>query len=118
MQGNNFTKLISHMYIRSIKIMVCHMRNIIIGIRSIASCLNAWILVLLDDCLGELDEFLTSCVHPLVVPITVLVTNSTLDVSFLHSRRHFLHIQSFHPFDVELASLIVEKQSLVWFFHS
>jgi hypothetical protein len=34
----------------------------------------------------------------------------------LHSRRHSLHILLFHPSHFELASLKVEKQSLVRFF--
>jgi hypothetical protein len=59
------------------------MRNIIsiiIGIRSIVCCLDACLLLLLDVFLGELDEFLTSCVHLSVVFVIVLVTNSTLNV--------------------------------------
>jgi hypothetical protein len=34
-------------------------------------------------------------------------------VAFLHSKRHSLHIPLFHPSPFELASLVVERQSLV-----
>jgi hypothetical protein len=67
--------------IRSIKIMIWHMRNmrsISISIRSIVSSLDVLLLLMLDVGFGELDEFLTSWVHPWVVIATDLVANSTL----------------------------------------
>jgi hypothetical protein len=63
--------------------MVWHMRNmrsISISIRSIVSSLDVFLLLMLDIGSGELDEFLTSCVHSLVVLLTGLVANSTLDM--------------------------------------
>jgi hypothetical protein len=83
MQSNNLTNLISHKYIRSIKIMIWHMRNmrnIRIRIRDIVSGLHTLLLFLLDISLGELDEFLTFSVHPRVVLVTIFVANPTLDV--------------------------------------
>jgi hypothetical protein len=88
-----------------------NMRSISIRIRGIISDFDTLLLLLLDIGLGELDKFLTICVHPRVVLVTIFVSNSTLDM--WHSKRHFLHILSFHPFHFELASLEVEKQSLV-----
>jgi hypothetical protein len=56
------------------------MRNISIRIRSNVSGLDALLFLLLDIGFGELDELLTSCVHPYVMLVTGLVANSTLDV--------------------------------------
>jgi hypothetical protein len=56
------------------------MRNISIRIRSIVSGLDVLLLFLLDIGYGDLDEFLTSCVHPYVMLVTGLVANSTLDM--------------------------------------
>jgi hypothetical protein len=56
------------------------MRSISISIRSIVSSLDVFLLLMLDIGSGELDEFLTSCVHSLVVLLTGLVANSTLDM--------------------------------------
>jgi hypothetical protein len=50
--------------------MILHMRNmrsISIRIRSTVSGLDALLLLMLDIGFRELDEFLTSCVHPRVV---------------------------------------------------
>jgi hypothetical protein len=66
MQGNDFSNLISHKNIKSIKIMIWHMRNmrsISIRIRSIVSSLDVLLLLMLDIGFGELDEFSISCVH-------------------------------------------------------
>jgi hypothetical protein len=63
--------------------MIWHMRNmrsISIRIRNIVSGLDALLLLLLDIGLGELDKFLTFCVHPRVVLLTISVANPTLDV--------------------------------------
>jgi hypothetical protein len=57
-----------------------NMRGISIRIRSIVSGLDILLLLLLDICLGELDELLTLCVHPRVVFVTIFVSNFTLDV--------------------------------------
>jgi hypothetical protein len=57
-----------------------NMRNISIRIRSNVSDLDALLFLLLDIGFGELDELLTSCVHPYVMLVTGLVANSTLDV--------------------------------------
>jgi hypothetical protein len=57
-----------------------NMRSISIRIRNIVSGLDALLLLLFDIGFGELDEFLTSCVHPRVVLGTIFVANSTLDV--------------------------------------
>jgi hypothetical protein len=54
-----------------------NMRNICIRIRSMVSGLDVLLLLLLDIGFGELDEFLTSCVHPRVVLVTIFVANST-----------------------------------------
>jgi hypothetical protein len=78
-----FFKLISHKHIRSIEIMVYHMRNmrsISIRIRSIVSDLDTLLLLLLDIGFGELDEFLIFSFHPRVVLIIIFVANSTLDI--------------------------------------
>jgi hypothetical protein len=56
------------------------MRCISIRIRSIVSGLDTLLLLLLDICLGELDEFLTLCVHHRVVLVTIFVSNSTLNM--------------------------------------
>jgi hypothetical protein len=63
--------------------MISHMRNmrsISIRIRSIVSGLDTLLLLLLNIGLSELDEFLTLCVHPRVVLVTIFVSNSTLDM--------------------------------------
>jgi hypothetical protein len=57
-----------------------NMRSISISIRSIVSGLDTLLLLLLDSGLGEPDEFLTLCVHPRVVLVTIFVSNSTLDM--------------------------------------
>jgi hypothetical protein len=57
-----------------------NMRSISIGKRGIVSGLDTLLLLLLDNGLGELDEFLTFSVHPRVVLITIFVVNSTLDM--------------------------------------
>jgi hypothetical protein len=57
-----------------------NMRSISIKIRDIVSGLDALLLLLLDISLGELDEFLALCVYPRVVLVTILVSNSTLDM--------------------------------------
>jgi hypothetical protein len=57
-----------------------NMRDISIRIRSIVSGLDILLLLLLDICLGELDEFLNLCVHPRVMLATIFVSNSTLDM--------------------------------------
>jgi hypothetical protein len=59
---------------------VRNLRCISIRIRSIISGLDTLLLLLLDICLGELDEFLTLCVHPRVVLVTIFVSNLTLDM--------------------------------------
>jgi hypothetical protein len=67
--------------------MIRHMRNmrsISIRVRNIVSGLDALLLLLLDIGLGELDEFLTFCVHPSVMLVTGLVANSTLNVRSSH----------------------------------
>jgi hypothetical protein len=40
------------------------MKSISIRIRGIVSGLDALLFLMLNIALGELDEFLTSCVHP------------------------------------------------------
>jgi hypothetical protein len=55
-------------------------KDISIRIRSIVSGLDTLLLLLLDIYLGELDEFLTLCVHTRVVLVTIFVSNSTLDM--------------------------------------
>jgi hypothetical protein len=57
-----------------------NMRGISIRIRSMVSGLDVLLLILLNIGFGELNEFLTSCVHPKFVLLTGLVANSTLDV--------------------------------------
>jgi hypothetical protein len=57
-----------------------NMRGISIRIRSIVSGLDTLLLFLLDICLDKLDEFLTLCVHPTVVIVTIFVSNFTLDM--------------------------------------
>jgi hypothetical protein len=60
------------------------MRSISIRIRNIVSSLDALLLLLLEIGFGELDEFLTSCVHPGVVLGTIFIANSALDVRSSH----------------------------------
>jgi hypothetical protein len=63
--------------------MIQHMRNkrgINIGIRDIVSGLDALLLLLSDISLVEHNEFLTLCVYPRVVLVTIFVANSTLDM--------------------------------------
>jgi hypothetical protein len=87
MQHNNFTNLISHKHIRSIKIMIRHMRNmrrISMRVRNIVSGLDALLILLLDIDFSELDEFLTFCVHPNIMLVTGLIANFTLDVRSSH----------------------------------
>jgi hypothetical protein len=57
-----------------------NMRSISIRIRNIVSGLDSLLLLLLDIGLGKLDEFLTFCVHPRVVHVTIFVVNLTLDM--------------------------------------
>jgi hypothetical protein len=73
----------------------------------------------LDIGLGELDEFLTIGVHSRVVLVTIFVSNSTLDMwpSCIQEYTSYI-FYLFHSSHFELASLEVEKQSLVWFFSS
>jgi hypothetical protein len=84
--------------------------------RSIVSCLDFLLLVLGHVGFGELDEFVTFYVHPLIVLIIGFVANPTLDMCPPYSR-HSLHIQSFHqkssflPSCDEFACFYVEKQS-------
>jgi hypothetical protein len=61
-----------------------NMRSISMRVRNIVSGLDALLLLLLNIGLGELDEFLTFCVHPSVMLVTGLVANSTLDVRSSH----------------------------------
>jgi hypothetical protein len=56
------------------------MRGISIKIRSIVRSLDTLLILLLNICLGELDEFLTLYVHTRVVLVTIFVSNSTLDM--------------------------------------
>jgi hypothetical protein len=99
--------------------MIWHMRSISIRIRNIVSGFDTLIHLLLNIGLGELDEFFTLCVHHGVVLVTIFVSNSTLDMwPSCIQRRHSLHIPFFHPSPFELDSLLVERQSLVWFFPS
>jgi hypothetical protein len=53
-------------------------------VRNIVSGLDAFLMLLLNIGLDELDEFLTFCVHPNVKLVTGLITNSTLDVRSFH----------------------------------
>jgi hypothetical protein len=58
MQDNHSSKFVSHKYIRSIKIMVLHMRNmrsISVSIKSIVSGLDVLLLLFFDIGFGELD---------------------------------------------------------------
>jgi hypothetical protein len=57
-----------------------NMRSISIRIKSIVSGLDTLLLLLLNIVLGELDEFLTLCIHPRVVLVTIFVSNYTLDM--------------------------------------
>jgi hypothetical protein len=61
-----------------------NMRSISMRVRNIVSGLDALILLLLNIGLGELDEFLTFYVHPSVMLVTGLVSNSTIDVRSSH----------------------------------
>jgi hypothetical protein len=55
-------------------------RSISMRIRNIASGLDSLLLLLLDIFLDELDEFLTICIHPRVVLVTIFVPNPTFDM--------------------------------------
>jgi hypothetical protein len=57
-----------------------NMRGISMRIKNIVSGLNSLLLLLLDIGLVELDEFITLCVHPRVVLVTIFVINPTLDM--------------------------------------
>jgi hypothetical protein len=57
-----------------------NMRDISIRIRIIVSDLDVLLFLMLDISFGELNEFLTSCVHPWVVLVTNFIVNSTLDM--------------------------------------
>jgi hypothetical protein len=57
-----------------------NMRSISIRIRNIVSGLDTLLLLLLNIGLGELDEFLTLCVHSRVVLVIIFVSNFTLDM--------------------------------------
>jgi hypothetical protein len=57
-----------------------NMRSISVSIRSIVSGFDVLLLLLFDIGFGELDKFLTFYVHPLVVLVTGLIANSTLDM--------------------------------------
>jgi hypothetical protein len=61
-----------------------NMRSISMRIRNIVTGLDDLLLLLLEIGLGELDEFLTFCVHPSVILVTGLVANSILDVTSSH----------------------------------
>jgi hypothetical protein len=91
------------------------MRNISIRIRSIFSGPDILLIFLLDIDLGELYEFLTFCVQLRVVIVTIFYPILLLICGILAFKKHFLNILSFHPSNFELASLEVEKQSLVRF---
>jgi hypothetical protein len=57
-----------------------NMRSMSIRIRSIVSGFDTLLLLLLNIGLSELDEFLTLCVHPRVVLVTIFISNFTLDI--------------------------------------
>jgi hypothetical protein len=61
-----------------------NMRSISMRVRNIISGIDALLLLLLYIGIGELDEFFIFCVHPSVMLVTGLVTNSTLDVRSSH----------------------------------
>jgi hypothetical protein len=54
-----------------------NMRSISIRIRNTAIGFDSLLLLLLDI---SLDEFLTLCVYPRVVLVTIFVANSTFDM--------------------------------------
>jgi hypothetical protein len=90
------------------------MRSISIRIRGIVSGIDTLLLLFLDISLGELNEFLTFSVHPRVVLITIFVANFILDMWPPYIQEDTPCIfYFFHPSHFELASLKVEKQSLV-----
>jgi hypothetical protein len=96
-----------------------NIRSISIRIRSIVSGLDALLLLMLNIAFGELDESLTSCVDIWVVLITGLVANSILGMwPSCIQEDTFSIFDLFHPSHDELASFVVEKQSLVRFFPS
>jgi hypothetical protein len=61
-----------------------NIRSFSMRIRNIVNGLDALFLLLLNISLGELDEFLTFCVHPSVMLVTGLVANYNLDVMSSH----------------------------------
>jgi hypothetical protein len=56
-----------------------NMRSISVRIREVSGP-DALLVLLWDNSLGELDEFLTLYVYPRVVLLTIFVANSTLDM--------------------------------------
>jgi hypothetical protein len=75
-----------------------NMRGIRIRIISIVSGLDVLLLLLLDNGFGELDEFLTSCVHPLVMLVTGLVANFTLKMWSFSFKKTLLAYSTFSSF--------------------
>jgi hypothetical protein len=57
-----------------------NMKSISIRIKSIVSGLDPLLLLLLNIGLGELVEFLTLCVYPRVVLVTIFISNFSLDM--------------------------------------
>jgi hypothetical protein len=49
-------------------------------IKNIVSGLDSLLLLLLNIGLGKLDEFLTLCVRPRVVFVTIFIANPSLDM--------------------------------------
>jgi hypothetical protein len=75
-----------------------NMRSISIRIRGIISCLDTFLLLLLDIGIGELDEFLTFGVHPRVVLITIFIVNSIFICDLLAFKKIFLAYSTFSSF--------------------
>jgi hypothetical protein len=86
------------------------MKSISIRIRSIVSGLDILLLLLLNIGLGELDKFLTLCVHPRVVLVTIFFYLILLLICGLLSfKKTLLAYSTFLPSPFELASLVVER---------
>jgi hypothetical protein len=77
-----------------------NMRDISITIRSIASGLDILLLLLLDICLGELDEFLILCVHSGVVFVTILYSIPLLLCDLLAFKKTLLTYSIFSSFSI------------------
>jgi hypothetical protein len=75
-----------------------NMRSISIGIKDIVSSFDALLLLLLDISLGELDEFLTLCIYPRVVLVSIFVVNSTIDIWPSCIQEKFLTYSTFSSF--------------------